>query len=57
VGLCGAFLVWLCRERRTWLNGRLLSATWDVEELVEKRRKIEDEDLLKFGYRVGAPAA
>jgi len=57
VGLCGAFLVWLSRERRTWLNGRLLSAKWDVDELLGKRGQIEDEDLLKFGYRVGAPSA
>lgn len=36
-----------------WLNGRLLSASWDVDELVEKKDEIEDRDMLKFGYRVG----
>jgi hypothetical protein len=35
-----------------WLNGRLLSAKWDVDELVEKRSSIEEQDLLKFGYRL-----
>jgi hypothetical protein len=35
-----------------WLNGRLLSAKWDVAELLEKKASIEEEDLLKFGYRV-----
>jgi hypothetical protein len=35
-----------------WLNGRLLSAKWDVEELLEKESSIEDNDLLKFRYRV-----
>ena len=51
VGLCGAFLVWLCGERRMWLGGRLVSATWDVGELLEKKKMIEEGDLLKFGYR------
>jgi hypothetical protein len=52
VGLCGAFCVWLSREKRMWLNGRLLSAKWDVDELLEKESSIEDNDLLKFRYRV-----
>ncbi|KAL5121717.1 hypothetical protein ACEQ8H_000404 [Pleosporales sp. CAS-2024a] len=52
VGLCGAFRVWLSQEKRMWLNGRLLSARWDVDELVEKKASIEEQDLLKFGYRV-----
>ncbi|KAF2253678.1 NAD(P)-binding protein [Trematosphaeria pertusa] len=56
-GLCGAFCVWLSQERRMWLNGRLLSATWDVDELLEKRGKIEEQDLLKFGLRVGDASA
>jgi hypothetical protein len=40
-----------------WLNGRLLGATWDVHELLEKRKQIEEQDLLKFGYRVGKVSA
>lgn len=40
-----------------WLNGRLISATWDVDELLEKRGQIENEDLLKFGFRVGDASA
>ena len=36
-----------------WLSGRLLSATWDVDELLEKKDQIQEQDLLKFGYRVG----
>lgn len=54
VGLCGAFCVWLSQEKRLWLNGRFLSATWDVDQLVEKKSRIEEEDLLKFGYRTGS---
>jgi hypothetical protein len=53
VGLCGAFCVWLSKEKRMWLNGRLVSATWDVDELLESRAKIEEGDLLKIGFRLG----
>ena len=53
VGLCGAFCVWLSREKRMWLNGRLVSATWDVDELVGKKDEIVAEDLLKIGFRLG----
>jgi hypothetical protein len=52
VGLCGAFCVWLSQERRMWLNGRLVSAKWDDDELVQKKGKIEEQDLLKFGLRI-----
>jgi hypothetical protein len=52
VDLCGAVCVWLTRERRAWLSGRLMSAKWDVNELLEKREKVEEQDLLKFGFRV-----
>ena len=33
VGFCGAFLLWLVKERREWLSGRYLSANWDIDEL------------------------
>ncbi|KAF2637881.1 NAD(P)-binding protein [Massarina eburnea CBS 473.64] len=52
VGLCGAFCVWLSRDRKTWLNGRLVSAKWDVDELEAKKEEIEGGDLLKLGFRV-----
>ncbi|KAF2659012.1 NAD(P)-binding protein [Lophiostoma macrostomum CBS 122681] len=51
--LCGAFCVWLCLEKRMWLNGRLVSAKWDVDELLARKADIEERDLLKFGFRVG----
>jgi NAD(P)-dependent dehydrogenase (short-subunit alcohol dehydrogenase family) len=57
VGLGGAFCVWLSTERRMWLNGRLLGATWDVDELLAKKAQIEGQDLLKFGYRIGDASA
>ena len=48
VGLCGAFLVWLVREKREWLSGRYLSANWDVEVLESRREEIVSEDKLKM---------
>ncbi|RYN25553.1 hypothetical protein AA0115_g7619 [Alternaria tenuissima] len=57
IGLGGAFCVWLSTEKRMWLNGRLLGATWDIDELLGKKTQIEGQDLLKFGYRVGGVSA
>ncbi|KAF2714826.1 NAD(P)-binding protein [Pleomassaria siparia CBS 279.74] len=51
-GLCGAFLVWICKEKRMWLNGRLVCATWDVDELEAKKDHVEEQDLLKWRFRV-----
>lgn len=47
-GLCGAFLVWLTKERREWLSGRYISATWDVEELEAMKEEILKDDKLKM---------
>lgn len=46
--LCGAFLVWLTKERRPWLSGRYLSANWDVDELVTMKDEIVTGDKLKM---------
>ncbi|KAJ9501885.1 hypothetical protein H2202_002847 [Exophiala xenobiotica] len=50
VDLCGAVCVWLSKQLNdlSWLSGRLISATWDMEELMSRRKQIEDRDLLKF---------
>lgn len=52
VALCGAFCVWLSRHlvdgHLRWLNGRFVSATWDVDELSAKEKEIVNKDLLKF---------
>ncbi|ETN43285.1 uncharacterized protein HMPREF1541_02444 [Cyphellophora europaea CBS 101466] len=52
VDLCGAWLVWVASSRAKgelqWLTGRLVSANWDVGELLEKKAQIEKGDLLKF---------
>lgn len=31
-----------------WLNGRLVSATWDPDELLGKKEEIIKGDLLKY---------
>jgi len=48
VGLCGAFLVWLTKEKREWLSGRYCSVNWDVEELEGMKEQIVKEDKLKM---------
>ncbi|KAF2091608.1 putative short-chain dehydrogenases/reductase [Saccharata proteae CBS 121410] len=50
VELCGAFLVWLTKRPADtmWLSGRLVSANWDVGELMGKRDEVVEKDLLKF---------
>ena len=51
--LAGDAMVWLTAERRDWLAGRYVSVNWDAQELLEKREKIEREDLLKVRMDVG----
>ncbi|WPV13920.1 Mannan endo-1,6-alpha-mannosidase DCW1 [Fulvia fulva] len=50
--LCGAFCVWLTKYRERgengWLAGRLLSAKWDVSELLKRKEEIVQKDLLKL---------
>ncbi|KAF2435445.1 NAD(P)-binding protein [Tothia fuscella] len=54
VELCGAFCVWLTKEpgKMSWLNGRLISANWNPEELLQKEQEIEEDDLLKFEVKI-----
>ncbi|OKL59805.1 hypothetical protein UA08_04947 [Talaromyces atroroseus] len=51
--LCGAFCVWITQDpsRFRWLSGRLVSATWDPEELLARKDEIVKGDLLKFEAR------
>lgn len=50
--LCGAFCLWLVKERREWLSGRYLAANWDVEELEARKAEIIEKDLLKMRMTV-----
>lgn len=45
--LAASTVVWLSSEKREWLSGRYLSATWDMEELVSRREEIVGGDKLK----------
>ena len=46
--LCGGFLVWITKGQRSWLSGRYLSATWDVDELEARQEEIVRGDKLKM---------
>jgi hypothetical protein len=46
--LCGGVLTWLTSERREWLSGRYVSATWDTEELESMKDDIVSNDKLKM---------
>jgi NAD(P)-dependent dehydrogenase (short-subunit alcohol dehydrogenase family) len=46
--LPGGFVAWLTKGERTWLNGRYVSVTWDVDDLQAKRKEIVEGDLLKM---------
>ena len=45
--LAGDFTVWLTKERREWLGGRFVNATWDVNELEAKKDEIVSGDKLR----------
>ncbi|KAJ9603140.1 hypothetical protein H2200_012435 [Cladophialophora chaetospira] len=50
VDLCGAVCVYLSKQIKdiSWLSGRLISATWDMQELMSKKDQVVEKDLLKF---------
>lgn len=41
-------IVWLCKERREWLNTRYVSSNWDMQELEARQEEIVKRDLFKF---------
>ncbi|KAK5658479.1 hypothetical protein OQA88_1868 [Cercophora sp. LCS_1] len=45
--LAGDTMVWLTAEKRTWLNGRYISANWDMVELEGRKDVIVEKNLLK----------
>jgi len=48
--LCGAWCVWLTKggSKRDWLSGRLVSATWDANELEARKDEVVSKDLFKM---------
>lgn len=45
--LCADTIVFLTAEKRAWLGGRYISATWDMPELMTKKEEIIQGDKLK----------
>jgi NAD(P)-dependent dehydrogenase (short-subunit alcohol dehydrogenase family) len=41
-------VVWLCSQRREWLNGRFVHGNWDMEELEGRKSEILERDLFKY---------
>lgn len=44
--LAAGFIVWLCSGIADWATGRYLSSNWDVNELLEMKEEILNDDLL-----------
>lgn len=40
-------LVWLTKDRKEWLSGRLMVVNWDVDELGAKKEEVVKGDKLK----------
>lgn len=45
-------LVWLTKDRKDWLVGRLVVVTWDIDELQAKKEEIVKGDKLKVRLAV-----
>ena len=52
-GVC----LYLCSKQAKFLNGRYMSANWDVDKLEAKKDEILSKDLLKFHIKgdLGVP--
>ncbi|CAI6091518.1 unnamed protein product [Clonostachys chloroleuca] len=48
--LAGNTLVFLTKERRQWLSGRMITSNWDMEEFLAKRDQIITKNLLNFRF-------
>lgn len=52
--VAAGFAVWLCSGQADWARGRYLNATWDVDQLQERKDEILRDDLLVNRLRVTA---
>lgn len=48
VNLPAHFAVWLASEEADFLKGRFLWANWDISELLERKKEILEQDLLRL---------
>ncbi|OLN97504.1 3-oxoacyl-[acyl-carrier-protein] reductase 2 [Colletotrichum chlorophyti] len=46
--IAGDTIAWLAAERREWLGGRYVSCPWDMEELMQMKDDIVENDKLKM---------
>ena len=47
--LTGHFVVWAARPEATFLKGKFVHANWDVDELKEIAKEIEDTSMFTLG--------
>jgi NAD(P)-dependent dehydrogenase (short-subunit alcohol dehydrogenase family) len=52
--LAAGFAVWLCSGKADWAKGRYLSSNWDVDELMQLKDQIVQDDLLVNRLRTKA---
>jgi hypothetical protein len=50
--LAGDTLVFLTKEKRQWLSGRMITSNWDMEEFLSKKEEIIARDSLKFRFDI-----
>ncbi|KAJ4340194.1 hypothetical protein N0V95_007575 [Ascochyta clinopodiicola] len=44
------FLVWLSQPKNKYLNGKVVWANWDVEELAKRAEEIQNSPIMTIGY-------
>jgi NAD(P)-dependent dehydrogenase (short-subunit alcohol dehydrogenase family) len=44
--LAAGFIVWLCSGKADWAAGRYLSSNWDINQLLQMKTQIIEDDLL-----------
>jgi NAD(P)-dependent dehydrogenase (short-subunit alcohol dehydrogenase family) len=52
--LAAGFIVWLCSGKADWATGRYLSSNWDIDELMQLKDQIIQDDLLVNRLRTKA---
>jgi NAD(P)-dependent dehydrogenase (short-subunit alcohol dehydrogenase family) len=52
--LAAGFIVWLCSGQADWAKGRYLSSNWDIDELMQLKDRIVEDDLLVNRLRTKA---
>lgn len=50
--LPASFIVWLCSGKADWATGRYLDSNWDVDELLQMKDQIIEEDLFVNRLRI-----